>query len=103
MKNGGRIPWSATAICEAYNISCLMGNHLTKGDSFKGPIIPCGSMVEYHPISATDLSRLHQFGSKVLLGIFLGCVLCAGGVWKGDIMVADIEELDKMDASENPC
>ena len=57
-------------------------------------------MVEYHPIAAKDLSRLHQFGKKVLPGIFLGYVLYAGGFWKGDIMVADIEELDKMDASE---
>ena len=27
-------------------------------------------------------------------------VLTAGRIWKGDIMVADIEELEKMDASE---
>ena len=35
-------------------------------------------MVEYHPISAQDLSRLHQFGPKVLPGIFLGYALHAG-------------------------
>ena len=57
-------------------------------------------MVEYHPISAQDLSRLHQFGPKVLPGIFLGYVLHADGIWKGDIMVADIEELEQMYASE---
>ena len=57
-------------------------------------------MVEYHPISAKDLSRLHQIGPKVLPGIFLGYALHAGGIWKGDILVADIEELEKMDASE---
>ena len=57
-------------------------------------------MVEYHPISTKDLSRLHQFGKKVLPRILLGYVLYAGGIWKGDIMVADIEELEKMDASE---
>ena len=38
------------------------------------------------------------FGKKVLPGIFLGCVIAAG--WKGDIVVADIEELEKMDASD---
>ena len=27
-------------------------------------------------------------------------MLYAGGIWKGDIMVADIEELEEMDASE---
>ena len=59
-------------------------------------------MVEYHPISAKNQSRLHQFGTKVLPGIFLGFVLSAGGggIWKGDKMVADIEELEEMDASE---
>ena len=57
-------------------------------------------MVEYHPISTKDLSRLHQFGKKVLPRILLGYVLYAGGIWKGDIMVVDIEELEKMDASE---
>ena len=57
-------------------------------------------MVEYHPISAKDLSRLHQFGPKVLPGIFFGYVLFAEGIWKGDILVADIEEWEQMDASE---
>ena len=33
MKNGGRIPWSDTAICETYKISCLMGRHLMRGGS----------------------------------------------------------------------
>ena len=49
-------------------------------------------MVEYHPISAKDISRLHKFGLKVLLGIFLGYALHAGRIWKGGILVADIEE-----------
>ena len=66
---------------------------------FGGPIIPVASMVVCHPISAGDLSRLHQFGKKVSPGI-LGYVLCAGGIWKRDILVADIEEFEKMDASE---
>ena len=78
-----------------------MGKHERRfGMPFNGPVIPCGAMVEHHPISAKDQSRLHQFGSKVLPGIFLGHVLYAGGIWKGDIMVADIEELEEMDASE---
>ena len=57
-------------------------------------------MVEYHPISAKDLSRLHQLGPNVMPGFFLGCALHAGRIWKGDILVADIEELEQMDASE---
>ena len=70
------------------------------GMLFNGPVIPLGAMVEYHPISGKDISRLHQFGPKVLPGIFRSYVLYAGGIWKGDIMVADIEELEEMDASE---
>ena len=41
-----------------------------------------------------------NLGPKVLPGFFLGYVLYAGGIWKGDIVVADIEELEQMDASE---
>ena len=57
-------------------------------------------MVEYHPITAKDQSRLHSFGKKVLPGLFLGYALYAGGIWKGDVLVADLEELETMDASE---
>ena len=70
------------------------------GKPFEGPIIPFGSLVEYYPISAEDQSRIHQFGKKVLPGSFLGYALYAGGIWKGNMMVADIEELETMDASE---
>ena len=37
---------------------------------------------------------------KLIWGTFFGYVLYAGRIWKGDIMVADIEELEEMDASE---
>ena len=57
-------------------------------------------MIEYHHILVRDLSRLHQFGPKVLPIIFLGYPLHAGRIWKGDILIADIEELDQMDAIE---
>ena len=70
------------------------------GQPFKGPITPFGSLVEHYPITAKDQSRIHQFGKKVLPGLFLGYPLYAGGIWKGDIVVADLEELETMDASE---
>ena len=57
-------------------------------------------MVEYHPITAKDQSRIHQFGKKVLPGLFLGYALYAGGLWNGDVLIADLEELETMDASE---
>ena len=52
------------------------------GVPFIGPVVPFGAMVEYHPISAKDLSRLQQFGPKVLPDIFLGYALHAGRNWK---------------------
>ena len=48
------------------------------GQPFKGPIIPFGSLVEYHPMTVKDQSRIHQFGKKVLPGLFLGHDLYAG-------------------------
>ena len=47
-----------------------------------------------------DQSWIRQLGKKALPRIFLGYVLYARGIWKGDIMVADVEELEEMDASE---
>ena len=70
------------------------------GKQFEGPIIPFGSLVEYHPLTAKDQSRIHQFGKKVLPGLFLGYALYAGRIWKGDVLIADLEELETMDASE---
>ena len=61
------------------------------GQPFKGPIIPFDSLVEYHPITAKDQSRIHQLGKKVLSGLFLGYALYAARIWKGDIVVADLE------------
>ena len=48
------------------------------GKPFKGSTIPIGSLVEGHPITAKDQSRIHQFGKKVLPGLFLGYALHAG-------------------------
>ena len=103
MKVGGQILWNVTPICETSQIYCLMGRRPMKdvfGQPLKGPIIPFGSLVEYHPITAKDQSRIHQFGKKVLPGLFLGYALYAGGIWKGDVLIADLEELETMDASE---
>ena len=96
---------SMESCCYLRNIQDLLSDGKTPherrfGMPFNGPVIPFGAMVEYHSISAKDILRLHQFGPKVLPGVFLGYVLYAEGIWKGDLMVADIEELEQMDASE---
>ena len=91
--------------CFLRNVQDLLSEGKTRydrrfGEPFCGPVIPCGSMVDDHPISAEDQARLHQFGKKVLRGIFVGCALCAGGIRKRDILVSDVDELKILDASE---
>ena len=58
----------------------LSWNHCTSTPhrSETNGIIPFGSLVEYYPITAKDQSRIHQFGKKVLPGLFLGYALYAG-------------------------
>ena len=97
---------STECYCYLQNIQDILSDGKTPyerrfGMPFDGPVIPFWSNGRISPYFcerpvATASVRL----KKVLPGIFLGYALCAGGIWKGDIMVADIEELDEMDASE---
>ena len=77
--------WADSMECYTYlrNVTDLLSDGKTPyerrfGQPFKGPIIPFGSLVEYHPFTAKDQSRIHQFGKKVLPGLFLGYALDAG-------------------------
>ena len=75
--------------CILRNVQDLLSDGKTPHESrfgvpCKGRVIPFCAMVEKHPLP----------------GIFVGYVLYAGRIWKGDMLVADIEELEKMDASE---
>ena len=77
--------WADSMECNTYlrNVTDLLTDGKTPcerrfGQPFKGPIIAFGSLVEYHPITAKDQSRIHQFGKKVLPGLFLGYALYAG-------------------------
>ena len=71
--------WADSMECYCFlrNIQDLLSDGKTPyerrfGMPFNGPVIPFGAMVEYHPIFAKDISRLHQCGPKVLPGVFLG-------------------------------
>ena len=82
MKIGG---WADSMECYTYlrNIQDLLSDGKTPyerrfGELFKRPIIPFGSLVEYHPKTAKDQSRIHQFGKRVLPGLFLGYALYEG-------------------------
>ena len=108
LQSGLNESWRADFMeCYTYlrNVTDLLSDGKTLyerrfGQPFKGPIIPFGSLVEYHLVTAKDQSRIHQFGKKVSPGLFLGFALYAGRIWKGDVLVADLEELETMDASE---
>ena len=89
--------WADSMECYIYlrNVTDLLSDGKTPyerrfGHPFKGHIIPFGSLVEHHPITAKDQSRIHQFRKKVLAGLFLGYALYAGGIWKGDVLIADL-------------
>ena len=102
-KNGGQIPWNVVPVCETFkNLSSDGKTPYERrfGEPFKGPIIPFGSLVESYPFTAKDEAKIHQFGKKVLPVLILGYALYAGRIWKGDLMVADIEELETMDGWE---
>ena len=82
--------WADSMECYTYlrNVTDLLSDGKTPyarrfGQPFKGPIIPFGSLVEYFPITAKDQSRIHQFGKKVLPGLFLGYALYLGGNLEG--------------------
>ena len=77
--------WADSMECYTYlrNVTDLLSDGKTPyerrfGQPFKGPIMPFGSLVEYHPRTAKDQSRIHQFGKKVLPGLFFGYALYAG-------------------------
>ena len=80
-----------------------MGNHHRKGDS-ECPLTDQRYRLEQWSIITLSMRKTYRdninFGKKVLPGIFFGCVFYAGRLWKGDIVVADIAELEEMDASE---
>ena len=81
MKVGGQIPWNVTPICETFKISCLMWKFHVRnvlGNHLKDLLFLLVHWFEYYPISAKDQSRIHQFGKKVLPGLFLGYALHTG-------------------------
>ena len=69
------------------------------GQPFKEPF-SFGSFVEYHPVTAKAVKNPSINLEKVLPGLFLGYALYALGIWKSDVQIADLEELETMDASE---
>ena len=91
--------------CYLRNVQDLLADGKTLherrfGEPFKGPVFPLGAMVEHYPISARDESRLHQYGKKVLPGIFLGYALIAVEFGKDTFWSQTLRNWKNMNASE---
>ena len=103
MKIGGQIPWNAFPICETFKIYYLMGKLHTRdvlGNLLKDRTF---HMVRWLSITLF-LRRTSQESINLERKSYLDCssdTHCTRcGNWKGDVLVADLEELDTMDASE---
>jgi len=58
---------------------------------FKGKRIPFGSLVDFMP--SPIRGTMPKFAPRTQPGLFLGYFLLPGGRWKGDILVASLEDL----------
>ena len=91
LQSGLNENWCADSMeCHTYlrNVQDLLSDGKTPCErqfvkQFKGPIVPFDSLVEYHPITAKDQSRIHQFGKKVLPGFVLRIRSVRGGNLEG--------------------
>ena len=97
---------SMACYCDLRNVQDLLADGKTLyewrfGEPFQRPDILFGAMVEYHSILLQTCRDCISSARKSYPGIFLGYVLHAEGIWKGDILVADNGEWEKMDASES--
>ena len=99
--------WADSMECYTYlrNVTDLLSDGKTPcerrfGQPFNGPIIPSGSSVEYHLVTAKDQSRIRRFGKKVLPGLFLGYACTRVDFGRVTYWLQTFEELETMDASE---
>ena len=103
MKVGGQILWNATPICETSQISYLMGRRSMK--DVLGNNLTDRLFLLVHWLSITQkLRRTSQESINLERKSYLDCssdTHCTREKFrKGDFLVADIEELETMDASE---
>ena len=103
MKVGGQILWNVTPICKTSQIHYLMGRRPMKDVSGNHSKDRLFHLVHWLSITLS-LRRISQesinLERKSYLDCSLGYALYAGGIWKGDVLIADLEELETMDASE---
>ena len=102
MKDGGLILWNATAIYEMFKTSWQMGKHLNNGVSENHLMARSFRLAQWLNI-IPSLRRTSQGSTKMVRKFYLeysSDMLCSRRIWKGDLLVADTEELENLDASE---
>ena len=71
------------------------------GSPFKGPVIPFGSMIEYHPYFCERPVKAPSIGQEsVTWNIPWICIVCGRTFANLNILVADIVEVENWDVSE---
>ena len=102
MKIGGQIPWNVIPICETSQIYYLMGRRPMKdvlGNHLKDRLF---SLVQWLSITLflCKTSQESSIWKESLTWIVPWIRSVRGWMWKGDVLVANLEELETMDASE---
>ena len=103
MKVGGQILWNVTPICETSQIYYLMGRRPMKdvlGNHLKDllfHLVHWLSITLYLRRTSQESINLER---KSYLEYSLDTHCTRGGIWKGDLLIGDLEELETTDASE---
>ena len=88
-------PYACRHWCFSHNVQTREGNspwhkRHNKG-KFKGRRVPFGSLVDFLP--SPIRGGPPKVASRTQPGLFLGYFLLPGGRWKGDVLVASLEDL----------
>ena len=99
----GRIPWNVAAICETFKIFCLMGRHHTKGGSENYLTDQLYRLVQWSNITLFLRKTYRDYINLVLKSCQENSSVTScmrGKTGMKNIMIADIQDLEEMDASE---
>ena len=103
MKVGGQILWNVTPVCETSQIYYLMGRRTMK-DVLGNHLRDLLFHLVHWLIITLLLRRTSQESINLERRSYQDCssdTLCTrAGIWKGDVLIADLVELETTDASE---
>ena len=103
LDESGQILWNVTPICETSQISCLMGRLHIKdvlGNHLKDRLFHLVHWLSITPKLRRTSQESINLERKFYLNHSLDTLCTRVGIWKGDVLIADLEELETMDASE---